>query len=228
MPVKALGASPIITIDGPGGAGKGTISALLACRLGWNLLDSGAMYRVTALAATKKSVDFSDIAAITAVASSLDVVFEPCDGGVSVLLAGADVSADIRTEACGELASRVATIGTVREALLARQRAFQGAVGLVADGRDMGTVVFPAAELKIYLTASAEERAKRRHKQLIDKGISVSLSRLLGDIVERDKRDMTREVAPLQPADDAVLVDTTTLSIDEVVTLVSDLWSKIN
>ena len=138
------------------------------------------------------------------------------------------MSSDIRTEACGELASRVATIGTVRDALLERQRAFQASPGLVADGRDMGTVVFPSAELKIYLTASAEERARRRHKQLIDKGISVNLARLLEDITERDERDMNREVAPLKPAEDAVVVDTTTLSIDEVVVLVSDLWGKIS
>lgn len=220
--------SPVITVDGPGGAGKGTISGLLACRLGWNLLDSGAMYRVTALAATKKGVDFADITAITGVARDLDVVFEPCDGAVSVLLSGIDVSAEIRTEACGELASRVAVVGDVREALLERQRAFQGPNGLVADGRDMGTVVFPAAELKIYLTASAEERAKRRHKQLIDKGISVNLARLLEDITERDERDMNREVAPLKPAEDAVVIDTTTLSIDEVVVMVSGLWDKIS
>ncbi|NOX26947.1 MAG: (d)CMP kinase [Gammaproteobacteria bacterium] len=220
-------ASPVITVDGPGGAGKGTISGLLACRLGWNLLDSGAMYRVTALAATKKGVDFADIAAITDVAHGLDVVFAPCDEGVSVFLSGQDVSSEIRTEACGELASRVATVGAVRDALLERQRAFQVAPGLVADGRDMGTVVFPSAELKIYLTASAEERAKRRHKQLIDKGISVNLARLLEDITERDERDINREVAPLKPAEDAVVVDTTVLSIDEVVALVSDLWGKI-
>jgi len=221
------GASPVITVDGPGGAGKGTISGLLACRLGWNLLDSGAMYRVTALAATKKGVDFTDIAALTDVAHGLDVVFAPCDGGVSVFLSAQDVSSEIRTEACGELASRVATVGAVRDALLERQRAFQVAPGLVADGRDMGTVVFPSAELKIYLTASAEERAKRRHKQLIDKGISVNLARLLEDITERDERDINREVAPLKPAEDAVVVDTTVLSIDEVVALVSDLWGKI-
>ncbi|MBN4073789.1 MAG: cytidylate kinase [Gammaproteobacteria bacterium] len=220
-------AAPIITLDGPGGAGKGTISRLLACRLGWHLLDSGAMYRVTALAATKSGVDFSDIAAVTKVASTLDVVFEPSDSGVSVILAGEDVSAEIRTEACGELASRVATIGPVREALLGRQRAFQRMPGLVADGRDMGTVVFPAAELKIYLTASAEERARRRYKQLIGKGISVNLARLLEDIVERDQRDMTRELAPLKPAEDAVVVDTTALTIDEVVTKISNLWDKV-
>ncbi|MBL1293417.1 MAG: (d)CMP kinase [Thiotrichales bacterium] len=221
------GVSPVITVDGPGGAGKGTISGLLACRLGWNLLDSGAMYRVTALAATKKGVDFTDIAALTDVAHGLDVVFAPCDDGVSVFLSAQDVSSEIRTEACGELASRVATVGAVRDALLERQRAFQVAPGLVADGRDMGTVVFPSAELKIYLTASAEERAKRRHKQLIDKGISVNLARLLEDITERDERDINREVAPLKPAEDAVVVDTTVLSIDEVVALVSDLWGKI-
>ncbi len=223
-----MATGPVITIDGPGGAGKGTISGLLACRLGWNLLDSGAMYRVTALAATRNKVDFGDIEAITEIASRLDVAFEPCDSGVSVILAGKDVSAEIRTEVCGEFASRVATIATVRKALLARQRAFQAAPGLVADGRDMGTVVFPDAKLKIYLTASAEERAKRRHKQLIDKGISVNLARLLEDIVERDERDMTREIAPLKLAEDAIVLDTTALSIDEVVTQVSDLWRRVS
>ena len=219
--------APIITIDGPGGAGKGTISRLVACQLGWHLLDSGAMYRVTALAAGKQGVDIADIEAVTAVAKGLDVVFEPCDDGVSVLLAGEDVSAEVRTEACGELASRVAAMGSVREALLARQRAFQEAPGLVADGRDMGTVVFPAAELKIYLTASAEERARRRHKQLIDKGIDVNLARLLEDIEQRDRRDMERQVAPLKPAEDALVVDTTTMTIEQVVAKVSDFWNKV-
>ncbi len=221
------GHAPIIAIDGPGGAGKGTISRLVASQLGWHLLDSGAMYRVAALAAGKQGVDITDNEAVTAVAKGLDVVFEPCDNGVSVLLAGEDVSAEIRTEACGELASRVAAMGSVREALLARQRAFQEAPGLVADGRDMGTVVFPAAELKIYLTASAEERARRRHKQLIDKGIDVNLARLLEDIEQRDRRDMERPVAPLKPAEDAVVVDTTTMTIEQVVAKVSDLWNKV-
>ena len=221
------GHAPIIAIDGPGGAGKGTISRLVASQLGWHLLDSGAMYRVAALAAGKQGVDITDNEAVTAVAKGLDVVFEPCDNGVSVLLAGEDVSAEIRTEACGELASRVAAMGSVREALLARQRAFQEAPGLVADGRDMGTVVFPAAELKIYLTASAEERARRRHKQLIDKGIDVNLARLLEDIEQRDRRDMERPVAPLKPAEDAVVVDTTMMTIEQVVAKVSDFWNKV-
>ena len=223
MPEQA----PVIAIDGPGGAGKGTISRLIACQLGWHLLDSGAMYRVTALSAGKQNVDFTDIDAVTAVARDLDVVFEPCDKGVAVMLGGEDVSNAIRTEACGELASRVAAIGPVRDALLARQRAFQEAPGLVADGRDMGTVVFPNAELKIYLTASAEERAQRRHKQLIDKGIDVNLSRLLEDIEQRDQRDMNRPVAPLKPAEDAIVVDTTTMSIEQVAIKVSDLWAKV-
>lgn len=217
---------PVITIDGPGGAGKGTVSRLLAHRLGWHLLDSGAMYRVSALAAVKQGVDFDDDTALAGVARALDVRFEAGDGGVRVWLAGEDVSQEIRSEACGELASRAAAVATVRAALLARQRAFCRAPGLVADGRDMGTVVFPAAELKIFLTASAEERARRRHKQLIDKGISVSLAQLFDDIVERDRRDSERKVAPLKPAEDAIEIDTTGLSIDEVVNQVCDLWNQ--
>ena len=218
--------APVITIDGPGGAGKGTMSGLLACQLGWHLLASGAMYRVTALAAYKSAVDLTDVIAVSAVAQNLDVVFEPCGGGVSVLLEGQNVSADIRTEASGELASKVAAMPPVRDALLERQRAFQAEPGLVADGRDMGTVVFPQASLKVYLTASAEERARRRHKQLIDKGIDVNLARLLEDIERRDQRDMNREVAPLKPAADAVVIDTTSMSIEQVVERVSNLWSE--
>ncbi|HKK23039.1 MAG TPA: (d)CMP kinase, partial [Pseudohaliea sp.] len=186
---------PVITVDGPGGAGKGTLCHLLARHLGWHLLDSGALYRVTAEACHRAGVPWEDETGAAAVAASLDVVFQPAaDGTVSVLLAGEDVSRAIRTEEGGRGASVVAAWPQVRAALLERQRAFRRAPGLVADGRDMGTVVFPAAPLKIFLTASAEERARRRHRQLLAKGESVSLPRLLEDIRERDARDSRRAV----------------------------------
>jgi len=206
--------APVICVDGPGGAGKGTLCHLLARHLGWHLLDSGALYRVTAQACLQAGVSWEDEAGAAAVAGDLDVVFRPAaDGSVSVLLGGEDVSRAIRTEAGGRGASVVAAHPQVRAALLARQRAFRQAPGLVADGRDMGTVVFPDAPLKIFLTASAEERARRRHRQLLEKGESVSLPRLLEDIRERDARDSRRAVAPLVPADDALEVDSTSIPV---------------
>ncbi len=207
----------VLTVDGPGGAGKGTISRLIADRLGWHLLDSGALYRLTALAAMRRGVALDDEAALERVAAALDVVFLVEGDATRVMLEGDDVSRDIRTEPVGDAASRVAALPAVRQALLQRQRDFRQLPGLVADGRDMGTVVFPDAELKVFLTASPEERARRRHLQLQEAGVDASLSSLLKEIQARDARDMQRSVAPLVPADDAIELDTTSLGIPEVV-----------
>jgi len=209
---------PVITVDGPGGSGKGTVTQMLARRLGWHLLDSGALYRLTALAAERQGVALDDEAGLARVAATLDVRFEPTPPGqpARVLLAGEDVTAAIRTERCGDNASRVAVLQSVRDALLQRQRDFRKAPGLVADGRDMGTVVFPDAPFKIFLTATAEERARRRFKQLKEAGVNVNIDALLEEIRARDERDMNRSVAPLRPADDAQVIDSTGLSIEEV------------
>jgi cytidylate kinase len=209
---------PVVTVDGPGGSGKGTITQMLAKKLGWHLLDSGALYRLTALAATRQGVALDDPSQLIGVAASLNVAFEPTPPGepVKVLLAGDDVTAEIRTEVCGDNASKVAMIQPVRDALLQRQRDFRVAPGLVADGRDMGTVVFPDAPVKIFLTASAEERAQRRYSQLKDAGVNVNIVALLEEIRVRDERDMNRSAAPLKPADDAQVIDSTGLSIEEV------------
>ena len=209
--------APVITVDGPSGSGKGTISHMLADALGWHFLDSGALYRVTGQACLIEGVSWADHAAVTEVARSLDVSFSAGpDGEVLVAYRGDDVSREIRTEEGGRGASTVAAIPSVREALLARQREFLRPPGLVADGRDMGTVVFPDARLKFFLTASAEERARRRYKQLIAKGESVSLPRLLEDIEERDARDSSRSVSPLVPAEDAIVIDSTATPIEQV------------
>jgi len=209
---------PVITIDGPSGSGKGTISQRIATRLGWHMLDSGALYRLVALAAEKRGIALDDEVRLTELATQLDVRFQPSrSGDIVIILDNEEVSRDIRSEVCGNNASRVAALGAVRQALLARQRAFRTAPGLVADGRDMGTVVFPQADLKIFLTASAEARAKRRYKQLKEKGLSANLLGLSREIAERDERDMNRPVAPLKPAEDAVIVDSSDMTIEEVV-----------
>jgi cytidylate kinase len=208
---------PIATIDGPSSSGKGTVSRLVAARVGWNLLDSGALYRLVALAGVLKGVDADDVAEHVALARGMRVQFGSEDGEEQVLLDGDDVTRRIRTEEAGAGASRVAVWPAVRAALLDRQRAFASPPGLVADGRDMGTVIFPGAQLKVFLTATAEERAQRRHKQLIEKGSAASLAALSREIAERDLRDSTRQVAPLKPAPDAQLLDSTGLSIDVVV-----------
>jgi len=214
--------TPVITIDGPTASGKGTIAHRVAQVLGWSVLDSGALYRLSALACLDRGVDTADEAAVAAVARELDVQFK----GEHVLLEGRDVAARIRDEEVGNLASAIAPQMPLRNALLARQRAFRCGPGLVADGRDMGTVVFPDAPLKIFLEADVAARAERRCKQLKEKGFSANLANLMKDMEARDHRDRTRSVAPLCPAPDANTIDSSTLSIDETVSAVLDLWSR--
>ncbi|MBA6412861.1 (d)CMP kinase [Parahaliea sp. F7430] len=209
--------APVITVDGPSGAGKGTISHMLSEHLAWRFLDSGALYRVTGQACLLEGVALADSAAVTQVARHLDVDFKADpQGEILVFYKGQDVSRAIRSEEGGRAASKVAAIASVREALLQRQRDFRQLPGLVADGRDMGTVVFPDATLKFFLTASAAERAERRYRQLLAKGENVSLPRLLEDIKERDARDSSRSVAPLLPAEDAIVIDSTATPIAAV------------
>ncbi|GAB5380615.1 MAG: (d)CMP kinase [Aliiglaciecola sp.] len=214
--------SPVITIDGPSGAGKGTLSTLLAQQLGWHFLDSGAIYRVLAIASMHHQIKSDDESALVPLASSLDVAFETSEQGTKIVLEGEDVTYSIRTEEVGSVASQIASLPRIREALLRRQRAFREEPGLVADGRDMGTVVFPNADAKIFLTASAEERAQRRYNQLKEKGHDVNIARLLADIQARDERDANRTVAPLVPAADAFVLDSTDLDINQVLEKVKE------
>jgi len=224
VPMLQSPACPIVTIDGPSGSGKGTISRAVAREVGWHLLDSGALYRLVALAGAVAGLRPEDEPGHMALAARMDVKFTVApDGGERISLEGRDVTAAIRSEEAGQGASRVAAWQGVRQALLARQRAFAEPPGLVADGRDMGTVVFPGAELKIFLTATPQERALRRHKQLKDKGSDVSLPALSREIAERDLRDRTREVAPLKAAPDACVIDSTGLSVEQVVQRVLEL-----
>lgn len=214
--------APVITIDGPSGSGKGTLCQKLAEKFNWHLLDSGAIYRVLALAALHHNVELENEDAVSLLAGHLDVVFKPTSDGVRVFLEGEDVSRELRTEETGNAASKVAAFPRVREALLRRQRSFREAPGLIADGRDMGTVVFTDAPVKIFLDASAQARAERRYKQLQVKGFDVNIAHLLAEIEERDHRDRNRPVAPLKPADDALVIDSTDLDIDQVVAKVVD------
>lgn len=220
-----MGSVPIITIDGPGGSGKGTVSRLVAQRLGWHFLDSGALYRLVGLSAVRRGIALTDEPALSRLAEQLDVYFDPNgDENAPIVLEGEDVTRVLRSEASGEAASMVAVLPGVRQALLQRQRDFYTAPGLVADGRDMGTVIFPDAGLKIFLEASQQERAARRYKQLKDKGMDVSLESLLREIEARDARDGARQASPMRPARDAVVVDTTRMGIDAVVEKVLQMW----
>jgi cytidylate kinase len=218
---------PVLTIDGPSGSGKGTIAQLMAKKLGWHYLDSGAIYRVLAQAAIKHHIDLADEAKLAEIAQNLDLVFSLDNETLKVVLEGEEVSNLIRSEQAGNAASKVASLPLVRTALLERQRAFRQSPGLVTDGRDMGTVVFQDAEYKVFLTASAEVRAERRYKQLKEKGIESNLSALIKEISERDDRDSQRSVAPLRPADDAIQLDSTSMGIEAVFKHVSALCANV-
>jgi len=217
---------PVITIDGPSGAGKGTLSKALAEQLSWHLLDSGAIYRVLALAALHHQVDITQEEALVPLAAHLDVKFVVEQHRSQVILEGEEVTAAIRTQEVSNTASKVAAFPRVREALLRRQRNFRELPGLIADGRDMGTVVFPDAPVKIFLDASAEERAERRRQQLQQAGVDVNFERLLAETVERDDRDRNRTVAPLVPADDALVIDSTGIDIEKVTAMAVEYIQK--
>lgn len=216
---------PVLTIDGPSGSGKGTISRAIADRLGWHLLDSGALYRAVGYAAGVAGIDVSDAEAVTRCARATRIAFrDPKDGSETrVVVNGHDATDELRTETSGAAASAIAAFPGVRDALYDMQRNFQKAPGLVADGRDMGTVIFPEAQHKVFLTASASERARRRYKQLKDKGLNVTLAALLREIEARDERDAARAVAPLRPAEDAIIIDTTGIGVDSVIATVLTL-----
>ena len=216
---------PVITVDGPSGSGKGTVCRLLAEKLNWDVLDSGAIYRVLSLAALHHQIALDNEEALVPLAANLDVQFliDPVTKNGRVILEGEDVTTTIRNEDVGAAASKVAALPRVREALLRRQRAFRTEAGLIADGRDMGTVIFPEAEIKLYLTASAEERANRRFLELNGRGLDVTLSGLLEDIKARDERDMNRAVAPLVPASDAITIDTSELNAEQVFATVMEI-----
>lgn len=219
-------AVPVITIDGPGGSGKGTVALRLASELGWHFLDSGALYRLVAVAAMDRAIDARNETALAALAVDLDVRFGGSGEGMMIVLDGNYITGRLRSEEVSAFASELAAIPAVRAALVQRQRAFRLEPGLVADGRDMGTVIFPDAVLKIFLTASAEARAERRYKQLKEKGENVNLPRLFRDIEKRDERDRSRSVSPLRPAEDAHVIDSTELSIDQVLEEVYNLLKK--
>ncbi|CAC9963397.1 Cytidylate kinase (EC 2.7.4.25) [uncultured Gammaproteobacteria bacterium] len=217
--------APVLTIDGPSGVGKGTVARVVAQQQGWNLLDSGAIYRAFALAVESRGVDIADENALEEIAKNLDLAFKTHEDSelVSVYLDGKDVSKVLRTEKTGEKAAKIASIGVVRAVLLKRQQDFATSPGLVADGRDMGTVVFKNAAFKVYLTASSEERANRRLKQLQAQGHQGIISQILAEVEARDARDSSRKHSPLKPAKDALVIDTTELSLDEVIAQVSEL-----
>lgn len=220
---------PVITIDGPSGAGKGTAAAALAEALSFHLLDSGAVYRVAALHAVRCEADLADEASVLAALPTMQAQFKPRGlDGVDVFLANENVSQEIRTEKAGNAASQVAVMPAVRSELLDEQRAFRQSPGLVADGRDMGTVVFPDAQLKVFLTASSEQRASRRAKQLKDKGITANIAGLVDEINERDQRDASRTHSPLVPAEDAIVIESSDLSADEVVARILEAWYQVS
>ncbi len=213
---------PVLTIDGPSGAGKGTVSRAVAKKLGWNYLDSGSIYRALAIAVLEEGLKLDDVAAISELADKMRLEFE-CGDDLTVFLEGRDITGQLGLEETGNTASIVAAYPEVRAVLLQKQKDFKQSPGLVADGRDMGTVVFPDAEFKVYLTASAEERARRRYKQLIEKGIDANIDKITREIQERDQRDQQRKTAPLKKADDALLIDSSELTIEQVIDKVMNL-----
>ncbi len=225
---KAVNDAQVIAVDGPSGSGKGTVSRIISEKLGWDLLDSGAMYRLLALDCLKNQIDLENETEVAKTAAKMVIEFKNCKQSqeIKVFLDGEDVTKELRLETTGNAASKVAANPSARAVLLQKQRDFAVAPGLVADGRDMGTVVFPRAKLKIFLTASAEERAKRRYKQLKQNGFDVNLAALLKEIEERDERDMNRSSAPLKPADDALIIDSSSMTIDEVVDNILKAFQK--